>query len=557
MQQTIDGFPIDQVREAGTDDAVSERAAPDDDQTTALTSELADAARLPGLDPHAEADEDALRELPRTRPSPDAAAPDHEVGAAADDEVETSRQRPGVTVRVAQHAGAHAVAATPLEMNTLSTRPRVPEQPGSVDGAATDTRPAAAAIEGHEPNDADTDITTDHTAGGTAETVNDARAIARVADGHAGHAGLPTMGTEQLATYRAWAEGLERRANDPNAHLNDRTRAQLEHRSSGADRFLDNFRDPRLQTLHARRASLERLDNDGFSRRDINELRGIIASSGLPIRGLRSFVHAPDRDLTDANGHKGGQVIASMHTHGEEKGRFTVHDVFYEAPDEEKKATVVHEMMHNLSALRPENNDIFGEGEEGERERLEIASYVSKVAEQSLATGVHLNGYHKHLMQEFTTREAKLQEAVRGGHLTEKEAKAQIDIARYKYTEETQAILTEMAFFKRAELERVQETQAKRYEDLERIARIDPASELLPASVREHGLPERVKLITDPDTKRGMPGVGADRIAIDLLRGVGVTNHDQLLRHINNFKGPHWGNRSPRAQQRDRELQTA
>src|SRR6185437_16728685 len=151
-------------------------------------------------------------------------------------------------------------------------------------------------------------------------------------------------------------------------------------------------------------------------------------------------------------------------------------------------------------------------------------------------------------------REATLQEAVRAGHLTEREAKAQLDIARYKYTEETQAILTEMAFFKRAELERVQETQAKRHEDMARIASIDPNSHLLPESIRGRGLPEHVKLITDRDAERGAPGEGADRIAITLLRGVGVTNHDQLLRHIDIFKGPQWGNRSPRVQQRDLAL---
>lgn len=542
MPGTIDGFPIAQVREAARDDVAEAATAPDDNQAAALTQERTDTARLAGLDPHTRADHDALRVAPSAR-------------QAAGDAPETDRNQPDDRQQAARHAGQRAVASAPLEMNAVGSLPRLPEQRAAADAAEAGEHHATHKTDRAEARDPATDTVVQPAAADGHEPNNDPRAIAHVADEHPKHVGLPTMDTTQLTTFRAWAEDMERRADDPHATHSDRTRAQLEYRTSGADRFLENMRDPRLQAMQARRASLEQLDHDGFSRREINELRGIIASSGLPIRGLTGFVHESDRESVDANGHKGGQVIASMHTHGEHKGRFTVHDVFYEASDEEKKATTVHEMIHNLSALRPENRDIFGEGEEGERERLAIASYVSRVAEQSLVTGVHLNGYHKHLMQEYSTREAKLQEAVSAGHLTEQEAQQQIAIARYKYTEETQAILTEMAFFKRAELGRVQEAQAKRYEDMARIAGIDPNSELLPASVRAHGLPERVQLVTDPEADRGAPGVGADRIAISLLRGVGVTNHGELLRHIDNFKGREWGNRSPRVRQR--ELQAA
>lgn len=544
MPTTIDGFQIEQIRESGPNDAAAEAAAPDDHQATGLTQERSDAARLSGLETRERADHESLR----------VAAPD--APAAAEDAPEASRQRPDDRPQVARHAGTQALAASAeLEMHVVSA-PRAPEQPGGVDDTRAAERPEATETAKPEVRDSEGGTSAAQAAAEPEAPVNDPHAIARVADGHAGHVGLPTMDSARLTTYRTWAETLEQRATDTDATHQERTRAQLEYRSSGADRFLENARDPRLQAMQRRRESLERLDHQGFSRNEINELRGIIASSGLPIRGLTGFVHEPDRQSVDANGHKGGQVIASMHTHGEHKGRFTVHDVYYKASDEEKKATTMHEMTHNLSALRRENSDIFGEGEEGERERQAIASYVSRVAEQSLITGVHLNGYHKHLMQEFSTREAKMREAVRAGHLTEGEAQQQIDIARYKYTEETQAILTEMAFFKRAELERVQEAQGSRLDDLARIAGKDPNSELLPASLRGRGLPERVQLITDPAAEHGAPGVGADRIAITLLRGVGVTNHDELLRHIDNFKGRQWGNRSPRVQ-REQALQAA
>lgn len=543
MPQTIEGFQINHVRETAPDEGAAEASAPDDYQVAALTQERTDSARLSGLDPHTEADHQALRRAPQD-------------SNAADDAPEKSPQQPDVRQQAVRQAGTHAVAGAPLEIHAVGAPPRMPEQSGPMDELGSVELPAPAEAGKADTHEVGRDASAGPVLAEATDSVNDPRTIAGVGDGQSGHVGLPTMESERLTTYRTWAEALEHRADDPVARQQDRTRAQLEYRTSGADRFLENMRDPKLQAMQDRRATLEGLDHQGFSRNEINELRGIIASSGLPIRGLTSFVHESDRESVDANGHKGGQVIASMHTHGEHRGRFTVHDVYYQASDEEKKATTVHEMTHNLSALRPENRDIFGEGEDGERERQAIASYVAKVAEQSLVTGVHLNGYHKHLMQEYSTREAKLQEAVRAGNLTEREAQQQIAIAKYKYTEETQAILTEMSFFKRAKLEQVQEAQAKRYEDMARIAGIDPHSELLPESVRGRGLPERVQLITNQDAEPGAPGVGADRIAITLLRGVGVTNHDELLSHIDNFKGRQWGSRSPRVQ-RERALQAA
>lgn len=309
----------------------------------------------------------------------------------------------------------------------------------------------------------------------------------------------------------------------------DQSVATLERPHVG-DRFgeVDQLRG-RGQTAgeRARLQQLEGLPHTGFTTSEIRQVRAQIAALGYPVDNFRQFIHK--------HNERGNEnTIASWLGHGH--GEFTVYDLYGRQIPEKRLGTLGHETAHANSPLKPENEAVFG-GKDGQ---LEAARYIERVAQQSLETGVHLNGYHQYLMKEYKTTTDKLRVSLDSGELSDREHAAAQAEANRKYHEETWAIMNEMALTNRNGLAEVEARQFKALEDLARRR-------------GEGNAPDRVALLSDPPSERDpQPQTyGIDRWLIHLIDG--VNNQQELVQHVATLKQRFYGAaNNEKATQRDR-----
>ena len=311
------------------------------------------------------------------------------------------------------------------------------------------------------------------------------------------------------------AEDSERSA--PEGQHPDYNAATLERPHVG-DRFgeADQLRE-RGQTAgeRARLQQLERLPHTGFTSSEIRQVRAQIAALGYPVDNFKQFTHKHNERGTE-------DTIASWLGHGH--GEFTVYDLYHKMIPEKRLGTLGHETAHANSPLKPENEAVFG----GKAGQLEAAKYVERVAQQSLDTGIHLNGYHKYLMEEYKTTTDKLRVSMDSGELSDREYEAAQAEANRKYGEETWAIMNEMALTNRNGLVDVEARQFKALEDLARQR-------------GEENVPARVALISDPPSERDPEPQthGIDRWLIQLIDG--VNNQQELVQHVATLKQRFYG----------------
>lgn len=330
-----------------------------------------------------------------------------------------------------------------------------------------------------------------------------------------------SVAAEQLIGQLAAAAGDQRLVIDTGLiaestyYAADRSTATLERPHVG-DRFgeTDQLRG-RTAGERARLKQLERLPHTGFTSQEITQVRAQIAALGYPVDNFRQFNHKQNERGTE-------DTIASWLGHGH--GEFTVYDLYHKMIPEKRLGTLGHETAHANSPLKPENEAVFG-GQEGQ---FEAAQYIERVAQQSLETGVHLNGYHKYLMDEHKTNVGNLWNAFEDGEIDGEQFNAAHAEASRKFKEETWAIMNEMALTNRNGLAEVEARQFKALEDL----------------TRQHGeekVPARIALISDAPTERDPDPQthGIDRWLIHLIDG--VNNQQELVQHVATLKQRFYG----------------
>lgn len=239
-----------------------------------------------------------------------------------------------------------------------------------------------------------------------------------------------------------------------------------------------------------RTAHLQSLDAFGF--RDEAHLENTIeeiVSIGLPVNKYGSLHYRPNKKGTEYHlGSWGSDREAYNY------GEFSLYELLDKVVPEERLATISHEGMHGVSVLDPENAHIYG----GEEKRAAAEQYVENVTLQSLITGVHLNSYHKKLIDDFKEGE----------------------ISGLDLTEETFAILGEMALTNRNGLLGVQEKQKSALVDINRINRRTSQPEF-----------PFQELITEEGSEEAN---GIDKLLVDILDG--VSNVAELRDHTHRIK---------------------
>ncbi len=241
-----------------------------------------------------------------------------------------------------------------------------------------------------------------------------------------------------------------------------------------------------LWTAETRQAHLEYLPAYGFTPEQHAQTISEIVDIGLPVNNLQSLARKPN--IRGEETHLG-----SWWSHF---GEFSLYDLLDRKFPEQRVETIAHESMHANTPLAKENDHLFG----GEVERLDAEEHVLAVADQSLSTGIHLDGYHKALMDKYR----------RG------------DIDRDTFNEETSAIMAEMALTNRAGLEDVQARQHKAVDDKNRIS-----------ALQGRPTDQKVDLITI-DGGEDSQLTGVDKTLVKLLEG--VSTYSELVDHVHNLK---------------------
>ena len=246
-----------------------------------------------------------------------------------------------------------------------------------------------------------------------------------------------------------------------------------------------------------RLAKLNTLFHYGFNSEQWRTTSEQIAAVGFPVENLKTVARHINRTGTESE-----NVLGSWTPGGPLEGQFAVYDLIDRVVPEKRLGTIAHESMHANTPFASKNAKLYGQGDQGEINRMEAAELAIFVTDQSIATGIHLNGYHKYLM--------------------EQEAKG--EITKALLAEETSAIMAEMALTHRGGLEIVQDQQRREIEDMNRIKILNGEE---PLSFTE---------IISSDSVDGQPvePVGVDRTLVNILQG--VENQADLLSHIATLK---------------------
>jgi hypothetical protein len=241
-----------------------------------------------------------------------------------------------------------------------------------------------------------------------------------------------------------------------------------------------------------RRAYIESLPASGFTRGGYAEMIDQVAAIGLPVDNFNNFIRRQNLKGTEDENY-----LASWGIGASNYGEFSVYDLHNRQAPQERLATITHESAHANTPLVAHNARLYG----GEAERLETAEYVHNLADQSLATGVWLNGYHAYLAEKLEGKK----------------------IDRKGFDEETFAIATELGMTNRGHLAQVQERQHQKIDDLARIARIQ-------------GLPEprKVSLLSEERPDGSVTVTGIDKPLITLIDG--VSNFASFKQHLSGLK---------------------
>lgn len=218
------------------------------------------------------------------------------------------------------------------------------------------------------------------------------------------------------------------------------------------------------------------------------EAANLMAATGMPVDNVRRLRYEANRRGTE-------DVLASFGVGFFNRGEYTVYDLLGRVVPEKRFGTHMHELSHAASPLRRENSRYYG-GEDGRRQ---AERQVVGIAEQSRLTGIHLNGYHKFLLEQLSA--------------------GTIDLDTYN--EETWAITAEMAMTKRDELARVEADQHRRVQDLQRSGELSQDY-------------QAVNLVSHEDREGDVTVDGVDGLLIGLMDG--VDDYAGLLAHAGRLK---------------------
>ena len=212
-----------------------------------------------------------------------------------------------------------------------------------------------------------------------------------------------------------------------------------------------------------------------------------IVAVGLPLDNYQSLRYAPNQ-----RGHENKNWLGSWWN---TRGQFSLYELISRQIPEKRLGVVAHESAHAATPLHGENAYLFG----GEPQRAAAVRYAGNLAHQSLKTRAYLDGYHAHLARKLR--------------------RGKIDMATF--TEETQAIATELALTNRAKLEQVEASQHRRVKGLTRLGLWNPRR-------------RAVNLLSQarPDGRVTVDGI--DTQLITLLRG--VSDYPGLLDHVARLK---------------------
>jgi hypothetical protein len=239
------------------------------------------------------------------------------------------------------------------------------------------------------------------------------------------------------------------------------------------------------------RDRLEALPHNSFlSEEQHTSVVDLIAAVGMPVDNYQSLTYG-GRAVIAKNWH----AVASWGIGAESQGQFSIYEAFDQLPPEARLGAVAHESAHANSPLRRENAYLFN----GELERSEAALYAENIARQSLDTGKFLNGYHAFLAGQYQSGK----------------------IDEFLFTEETQAIASELALTNRAKLAQVETAQQSEIVRLQGLGRWGANR-------------SPVNLLSQTDEEGNTTVDGIDKQLITLVRG--VENYGDLIDHVHDLK---------------------
>ncbi len=269
-------------------------------------------------------------------------------------------------------------------------------------------------------------------------------------------------------------------------------------RSLGLEKRIDTPK--KIEGMEARLAYLNSLPDEGFKSKEEKQ-RTIeqIAAVGLPIDNYKKLV-----SKRNSRGRE-ERVAASWGIGSENYGEYTRYDLLDKEVPQKQLGTTGHEGAHAASPFDTRNKLAYPNAE-ARREAQQIAIGI---AEQSIATGIAIDGYHNWLMEEMLFYEQN--------GVPRNENNQIID--RAIFYEETHAIASEHGLSNRKRLEMIQEAQ---HNVLDLRAR------------QGRGKRNKVYLLTSPGADDVVRVAGIDKTLIHLLDG--VNNYDSLINHVKNLK---------------------
>lgn len=253
----------------------------------------------------------------------------------------------------------------------------------------------------------------------------------------------------------------------------------------------------RIEGRENRAKHLREIPKHGFEFGNTSETWATerILDAGLPVDNFKA--------ITLERNVKGREMVLGSWGIGRENiGVFSVYELLQRQTPEKQLGTIIHESVHANTPLNSENGDVHG----SEENRAEAERFVRAAAQQALATGEHLNTYHKGLLLKC-----------QAGIITEE-----------LFAEETGAIMAEMAMTNRRGLEEAQERTHKALEDKIRAREIAPQ--------------DKVFLMSGENKKGEMQVRGVDVMLINLVDD--VHNFEELTDRIDTLKANFYPDKS-------------
>lgn len=225
--------------------------------------------------------------------------------------------------------------------------------------------------------------------------------------------------------------------------------------------------------------------------------KSAIAAIGLPVDNLEEVIFT-ENTKEDPN------TLGSWGVGGAEIGKFRLYKLLKEIPPVAQIGTMTHELAHANTPFNEENNALYGSEEARER----AAKHAEAIAEQTIATRVFLNPYHRQI---FGIYEATVEKY---GENSDKALQA-----RKLLDEETHAIMSQL-----------------RLENPKHLAQVEAAQHASLERRRRGGedVPEPVHILSHKDAEGNVVVDGIDTTLISLIPEVDTL--EDLNNHFRDLK---------------------